>query len=415
MLLKATSARARRSEARFILVFAAWILFLGAVSAWFLFNTPVRAGLLDKDEKKEEKTEESEVDYLTLAALMIKDGHLDRAEAMLREVDESDPDLDRASFYTVRGLLRLYQELYVQAEEDLEKALAEGQDDPIAHLYLAQAKFGLDDYEGALSQLELAGEIARNMPGTYTIKAKCLWKLDRPAETFEVLDEGYVKFPEHHDFGRQQLMYMIEMGLYRNAVSEGMKYLQVSGAGSGDHVLIGEALRRSREFDKSLLFLEAAALKFPCNVEVKISLAHTYLDMGRPRTAAELFEQAASIDYGYIADAAELYRRAGDVHRALFLNSQIADQKKKNKQRLVLLLELGSFEQAASMEARLSRLGLLEDDSIRYALAYSLYKTGRFDEARRHLKKITSPELFKASSELVKAMDTCSQARWQCF
>lgn len=37
------------------------------------------------------------------------------------------------------------------------------------------------------------------------------------------------------------------------------------------------------------------------------------------------------------------------------------------------------------MESSLYRTGLLEDQDVRYALAYALFSSGRFPEANKHL------------------------------
>ena len=64
-----------------------------------------------------------------------------------------------------------------------------------------------------------------------------------------------------------------------------------------------------------------------------------------------------------------MYRRAGQTHRALTINSGLSDQPEKFRQRLALYLELQNFEQAAAMEIPLRRVGLLEDEDLRYAIA----------------------------------------------
>ena len=116
-----------------------------------------------------------------------------------------------------------------------------------------------------------------------------------------------------------------------------------------------------------------------------------------------------------ISEAAELYRRAGRTSRALMLNGQIRDQSVKLKQRLAILLELQRFEQAASMDEDLVRIGLLEDEDIRYALAYAVFKTGDFDGAEFHLQKLSRPDLFRKAAELRRAMADCSEEPWQCL
>jgi hypothetical protein len=73
------------------------------------------------------------------------------------------------------------------------------------------------------------------------------------------------------------------------------------------------------------------------------------------------------------------------------------------------------FEEAAALERRVSRLGLLSDDKTRYAIAYVCFKTSKFRQAKAHLKKIRQPDLFHAASELIKALEVCEQSDWKCI
>ena len=97
------------------------------------------------------------------------------------------------------------------------------------------------------------------------------------------------------------------------------------------------------------------------------------------------------------------------------LNGQISDQQVKFRQRLALLLELQRYEQAASMEQDLRRTGLIDDEDIRYALAYAVFKAGDFDQAEAHLQVLTRPDLFRKAAELRRAIQDCSEDQWKCL
>jgi tetratricopeptide (TPR) repeat protein len=181
------------------------------------------------------------------------------------------------------------------------------------------------------------------------------------------------------------------------------------------YLTLGETLRRSRQFSEATLILEMARLKFPRIEKIIISLAHTYMDNDKPLIAAKLFEEASMINPKYISESAELYRLAGHYYRALYLNSQVTDQTVKTKQRLGILLELNRFEEAASLEKRLSRLNLLDDDRVRYAMAYVAFNIGNFEKAREYLSKINDPALFRSATELMKAMEVYKDDKWQWY
>src|SRR5690606_28897619 len=122
-----------------------------------------------------------------------------------------------------------------------------------------------------------------------------------------------------------------------------------------DFVAIAEALRRSKQLNEARLIMEHARLRFPSDTEASLLLASIYHDLGRPLTAAMLYELAAHGDGKYSFEAAELYKESGRLSRALSLNARILDPQKKLKQRLAILLQMERFEMLAAMEPSLSR------------------------------------------------------------
>jgi tetratricopeptide (TPR) repeat protein len=160
--------------------------------------------------------------------------------------------------------------------------------------------------------------------------------------------------------------------------------------------------------------LEQAHLRFADSDLLLRQLARSYLDDGKPFVAAELLARAAYQNPAYRLEAAELYRRAGRLHTAMYYNEQATDQRGKIRQRLGILIELERFEEAASLGPRLSRLGLLVDENIVYALAYALFKTHRFEEAEQQLRRLTRPELFTRGAELRRAIEVCRKTALEC-
>ena len=59
--------------------------------------------------------------------------------------------------------------------------------------------------------------------------------------------------------------------------------------------------------------------------------------------------------------------------------------------------------------------GLIEDEDLRYAIAYALFKTGEFGAAERHLAVLTRADLFRKAAELRRAMQDCRKDRWKCL
>jgi predicted Zn-dependent protease len=301
------------------------------------------------------------------------------------------------------------------AAVSLEMAISTGAAESVVYVYLAQVYFQLERYRDVLQTLDEAGPELEKVASSYHMRAQCHWLLKEPANALATLDLASRTFPQESGFLRRKVFFLIELGLYREASEQGRIYLQQSKGKREDYVALGNAMRAGGELNESILLLEQARLMYPGDADVNKVLAHAYLDQGHINTAAELIYEASLLEPSLTGEASELYRRAGRPNRALMLNGQISDQQVKFRQRLALLIELQRYEQAADMQDDLKRTGLIEDEDIRYALAYADFKTGDFDTAELHLQKLTRPDLFRKAAELRRAIQDCSEDSWQCL
>lgn len=361
---------------------------------------------------KEDKPQSD--DFIELAAIMLKDGHYDRALLALQSVNLDDEKTDLARFYTLQGLAYMNLNDFDASKDSLQAAIKHGQKDPLIYAYLAQIHFSLKDYQSVLNVIDKTGEHKRKNPTLTSIQAQSYWHLQKTDHAIEALNSGHLLFPGDYRFLKLKVFYFVQLQLYQEAANLGREYLSRSKAKAEEYVAIGNALRLSREFQEALKIMEIARLKFPDNEVVAKLLAHIYLDQGMLNAAAHILEQAACINPELLSEAAEVYRRAGRLHKALMLNSGVDDQKVKLKQRLSILLALKQYDQAAGMESSLFRVGLLEDQSIRYALAYAQFSSGWFQQASKHLDFLKDPELFKKGIELRRLMDICKEEPWKC-
>jgi Flp pilus assembly protein TadD len=363
---------------------------------------------------------EPEVDYLDLAALMLRDGNYDRALAALDQVDTADGNLDRARYYTLRGMAHLRRDELEPAREALQQAVAAGkadggEADGVVHVYLAQIHFRLQDYAATLAALDRAGTSVERIASIYHMRAQCHWLLEDPVLALATLDQAAEIFVQDHSFLRRKIFFLIDLGLFHQAAALGREYLAASDGALDDYLALGTALRASGDADQAAVLLEQAVLGFPDSAEARKVLAHAYLERGELTAAADLLYVAALLDGALLGEAAELYRRAGQTQRALWINGQLTDQPAKLRQRLAIYLQLGSFEQAVAMQDALKRIGLLDDEDIRYAIAYALFKTGDFNTAETQLATLNRPDLFRKAAELRRAIQDCAGDRWKCL
>lgn len=363
--------------------------------------------------KKKAETED-DVDYLALATRLFQDGHVDRANQALEEVDVQDEELDRKHYFVLKGLVALNQKLYVASADAFEEAIKAGNTDPLVYINLGRARFGAKNYRGAVKALTEAGVDAQKEPKAEMLLCQAHWELGEAEEALAVLARAGTRFPDAIEFARLVMSYLISLELYQELARQRRKFLMRSNIEAKDLVAIGEALRRSGRLDEAKSSLEAARLRFPDDIGLTVQLARVFMDSGELLSSAMMLEQAARLDEKYFVEAAEMYRRADRLVRALVINKRIPDQKKKMRQRLQILLELKRFEMIAGMEARLSRLGLLGDQQIRYALAYGFFQTRDFESAKKHISHLSDPEFFEKGIALRKAIDSCDEAGWLC-
>lgn len=361
-----------------------------------------------------DEAEETDVDYLELASLMLKDNNLERAETALSQVDREREGFDLQRFHVLSGLLQVRKGENQAAINAFQAAKKLGEVDAVINVYLAQSAFALEQYALVIESLNSAGERVARIPSVYHMRGQAHWLLKQHDMAIAVMDQASLIFPTDASFQRRKIFYLIELGLNSTAAELGQAYLEQHQADAADYVAIGNALRVSGNLILALRFLERAKLIFPLDADVTKSLAATYISNQSYHAAANLVHQLALSDPALLSEAAELYRRAGQRHLALTLNSQVEDQKQKLKQRLGLLIELQNYEQAASMEQDIKRVRIDDDENIQYALAYALFKVGDYEQAESYLSRITDTQLFQKAVEVRKIMADCADEPWRC-
>jgi len=364
------------------------------------------------------QTKDQEVNYLELASLMLKDGNLDRAKIALSQVDpekqEQGQELDLQRYYVISALLNIRTNKNTAAIEWIKKAKELGSVDAVIDVYLAQAAYATENYQLAIDALDSAGTVVAKIPSIYHMRAQSHWYLENHQMAIAVLDQASEIFSHDKSFPRRKIFYYLELGYNKQAALLGKHYLEKFTGERSDYVAIGNALRASGDKIAALQFLESARLKFPTDENIAKSLAAVYIHDEKYFTAAKIIHDASYLNPELIKEAAELYRRAGSEYMALSLNGLIEDQTEKLKQRMALMLQLENFEQAAAMENNLIRIHLNNDENIKYALAYSLFKIGNYTKAENYLAQITDVDMVKKALELRKIMDDCAPDVWRC-
>lgn len=358
-----------------------------------------------------------DVDHVGIASRLVADGLWDRAASVLDEVDEPAP-AEAVRYHTLRGLVALQLADAPQALDafDAVVALAEPEAlDPLVHLYRAQALSSLDRPSDALQALDLAGEAADALAGSWQLRARAAEATGDLDAAYAALLTGRERFPEHAGLAEDHLLLLVRLGLTRAALDEGLQTLARLDAAEATWVGIGDRLRSAGALDEAMAWLEETRLRFPSSVDARVGLASACLQAERPRCAGEALQEAAVFDPELAVEAAECFRRAGDLDRALYLNGLVEDPAAKVRQRLGLLLEQGRYDQAAGLDPRLRRIGLLEQDQeLAYALAYAHLRSGHPERAEALLRTLTDPRLFQQATALRESMARCETTGQGC-
>ena len=358
--------------------------------------------------------QDEDIDYIALATLLAKDGHYLRANEALEHVDPKEDGLDLVQYYTLEGIINAKLHNYKKSNENFYKAIKNGQKEKSVYIYIAQNYFKLKEYKKVIEALQKADEIVRKKPNLLALKAESYFRAKRYEQALKTLSLLLKLHPDYYDAYRQRFAYFMKLHLYKSALEDASVYLK---HGKKDPKVISSfifALREAKELKKATKLAEIAHMQYPKNATITVLLANLYIDQSKLKAAADLFDEASLVEYKYTKDAAEMYRRIKDYVKALYKNSQIEDPKVKYKQKVAIYLAFGAFEKIAAMKDVLERNNLLEDQNILYALAYSFYKIGDFENAQKYLQQITDSRLYKKSIELRKNMIKCQKNRWEC-
>jgi len=361
-----------------------------------------------------EKKTVDDVDHLGLAALLLKDGFYKRANDELKQVNSDDDNLEKLRYFTLKGLVSTKLGNYEEANKYFKSALAEENADKALFLYIAQNSFKLHKYQDSLEAITEAGPIAQEKVSVISLKAECYWRLKDQSRAIEILSEGLKQHTQEWNFYKQRFNYFVGLKLYESALNDAKVYLVNAKPKEKTVLSFIVALRNSGDTSKAIELAEEANIRFITSADITVILAHLYLDKEMLQSAANLFDQASIEDGKYTKEAAEMMRRARKFILSLYKNSQMLEAKEKLKQRIAIFIEFGSYERILASKQALERSELIEDESIRYALAYSYYMTGQYKECEVELKQLTRPDLFSKATELRKNMQKCEKNHWEC-
>lgn len=351
---------------------------------------------------------DDDIDYVAIAKVLIKDGFVDRAETTLNKINLDQDDVELGQYWFVKGIILLHRKKYESAIKNLKNALKDTGEKEI-HLYLSEAYFNKKNYIQALQHVNISG---LKTPAYFVLKSSILWELKEREKSWQVLNKAKKHNVDHRIVYKKQFSLLLDQSLFHAAQEFVIKH--IGELIEEDIVAIANNFREKKHYYEAIKILEVAKLRWPFHEKINMELALNYIKLKNRYSAALIIEELARVHKNLSHEASELLRGSGQTYRVGFLNQYTEDPSKRLKQKLAIYLETEKYGLVARMAPLLQENHLLNQEDIRYAVAYSFYKMGEFNKSNFHLNRLSRNDLFEKAAELRSEMEKCQQNRWLC-
>lgn len=368
-------------------------------------------------ETRAQQDEQIELDVLDLASMLINNNNLTRAEAVLRRVqDPNDVETDR--FYLLKGILAQKQN---RIKESLE-FLVLAKNNKLAESYLvlfwethAKSLLLNNEFSKALVVLESHKQQLSKRPLYFQVKSESLMKKGNQIQGWEVLNTGIKRFSKHRGLFKQRWFYLFKSQLFNTSkryLFSNIYKMKFSGL---ELAKFAYQYRNEKQLLTAAELGEMARMLDPKNEDIGKELARIYIQKGEIFSAASVFEDLARYKPSLIADASELWRKAGYFAHSERLALRIPEMDKAVKQKMTLALQEQNFARISGLSRLVDRGELRKDEDVIYTLAYSFFMLGDYTRAEKYLTNITRKDLLTKSLSLRKTMEECSQDAGACL
>lgn len=349
------------------------------------------------------------VDHVAVAKVLIRDGFVERASSSLSKVNPEKDDVEWGMYWLVKGLIDLHQKKYESSIGWLKKALKETKEEEV-NLYLSEAYFQKKDLKAAEATIQSIKSIRNS--AYFVLKSSIYWEFGQKEAAWKVLSVAEEKGIAPSLVIKKKFSLLLRESLFYAAsqlITDRLSELRAN-----DVTAMAQQLRLKKQALMSRRLLEAARLKWPRDERLNMELAANYIESKEMFIAALLVEELSRHHNHLSHQAADLLAATDQSYRAELLNPATEDMSTRLKQRLSLYLQGEKYDHIAQMEPLLNQASLLQKEDIRYAVAYSLFKSGRFSKAQTHLSRLTRNDLFEKAVELREEIEKCQKNRWLC-
>ncbi len=361
------------------------------------------------DEPKEE------VDPLAIATVLLKAGQYEKVAQVFAELNTKKLTPEQLNrLHLLKAEYHLQRQDYDAAETNFRKALNQSKEKDLVRLKLIKVLFLQKKPTKVLHEIALLTPQTRHQPLTLQFEAEAYFLTDAIEKGFEVLSLAQAKYPDEIRFPLKRVVVLAEHSLAQTAVEEALELLGHPGCRAENLLQIAQIFTQQKDYKNAVILLEGARLQLFGTQKIAKALAFNYAQMGEYKLAGEVLYQSGLEQDEINLQSAELFRKAGDYHRAEWMNAQVENQEKKLLQRFGMLLQTKSFESAAALAPRLRRNGLTQEGQVQYGLAYAYFQTGQFQKSKSTLQSIRDDAYFEDAARLLQVVGDCIEKPVSC-
>lgn len=345
-----------------------------------------------------------------LVRVLVDDNKLDVAQKYLSEMGG---DQKSATHQYWSGVVQYKKGNYKKAIEHLTHTEfpKHSSEQNKRDLFLGRSYFYSENFKNCAQSFELA-QSAKTEKDSLLL-SDCYQKSQRLDKAWATL-AGVIRTSKNLEALQVVNLFLTSQKMFLLATSLSLDWLAANSTQSSDFITIADDFNKQAHPEGRLKVLEMARAKYPLDVDINLNLNQIYFERGMLLAVEEGFSRAALSDGKYAYHAAEINRQAGRYERSQFFNARIPDDKERLKQKLAIYVDKGQFAMIASLESILQRSPLINDDEIRYALAYSLVRTGEYKRPLQYLAKITNKDFLEKTVILRNALTDCVENNKVC-
>ncbi len=350
-----------------------------------------------------------DMDGATLIRALLKNGKLDLAVPeikTLRKVDAAQATVLLGQWHYLKGDWK-------QANQELAKVSSMSEFYNEARVWQGRSSFQAKKFKQCASFYASVFENKSAIENDVLWKSQCELKLNQIDKAWKTLAQARSAFPTFN-VEREWITLLIQLKLVHEGLLASQNWLAIHASPATHYLNVAEIFQAAGATGSAFAILEMARAQHATNLDINLALSQVYFQKGLMMAAEEGFRRAAITDSKYFYHTAELNRQTRRFERSLYFNASVMDEKERLKQKIATYVDANKYFLIASLDPVIQRSDLQKDDEIRYALAYSLVRTGDLEKPLKYLSQITKPELVEKTTVLRQTLIDCKEKKSVC-